>query len=58
MGAGAAPDAYSGIAIRRVFQLIPTILSPKPLLAVPFLKHRKQENNQIPKALERKGRQS
>lgn len=52
MGAGTAQGAYSGLIIRRVLQLVVRVLSSEPLLAVPFMKHKKQDNNQLPKALE------
>lgn len=50
--------AGPGLLIRRARLLLPAILGPKPLLVVPLLKHMKEENNQLPKALEYKDRQS
>lgn len=44
MGAGTAQCAYSGMIIRRVLQLVVRVLSSEPLLAVPFMKHKKQDN--------------
>lgn len=46
------PGYGPGLLIRRARLLLPVILGPKPLPAVSLLKHMKEENNQLPKALE------
>lgn len=49
------PGYGPGLLIRRARLLLPVILGPKPLPAVSLLKHMKEENNQLPEALEYKG---